>query len=181
MNIKKILITAGAGVIAFGSLAISAFAAGPNWNITGNWTFNDIYLGTPYVHTMVIDSFNPITGDFSGHGNYLADPTLTWIITGTENGNIINFNLLTGGSVPGVTLGGSGTVVDANLMSGTGIQSNLPEPSIVDWTAIGQANPNIFTKDSCKNGKWQSYGIFKNQGDCVSFAATGGKNPPANQ
>jgi hypothetical protein len=33
-------------------------------------------------------------------------------------------------------------------------------------------------KGECKNGGWQSYGVFKNQGDCVSFVATGGKNPP---
>ena len=31
-------------------------------------------------------------------------------------------------------------------------------------------------KDQCKNGGWQTFGIFKNQGDCVSFVATGGKN-----
>ena len=31
----------------------------------------------------------------------------------------------------------------------------------------------------CKGGGWQTFGIFKNQGDCVSFVATGGKNPPA--
>lgn len=35
------------------------------------------------------------------------------------------------------------------------------------------------SKDQCKKGGWQSYGVFKNQGDCVSFVATGGKNPPA--
>ena len=35
------------------------------------------------------------------------------------------------------------------------------------------------TKQDCKNGGWQNYGIFKNQGDCVSFVATGGKNPPS--
>ena len=34
-------------------------------------------------------------------------------------------------------------------------------------------------KDQCENGGWKSFGIFKNQGDCVSFVATGGKNPPA--
>ncbi|MBM3218471.1 MAG: GAF domain-containing protein [Candidatus Rokubacteria bacterium] len=27
---------------------------------------------------------------------------------------------------------------------------------------------------------WQTFGVFKNQGDCVSFVATGGKNKPAN-
>jgi hypothetical protein len=35
------------------------------------------------------------------------------------------------------------------------------------------------SKYECKNGGWQVYGIFRNQGDCVSFVATGGKNPPA--
>ena len=34
------------------------------------------------------------------------------------------------------------------------------------------------SKDECKNGGWRTYGVFKNQGDCVSFVATGGKNPP---
>jgi hypothetical protein len=34
------------------------------------------------------------------------------------------------------------------------------------------------SKDQCRNGGWRDYGIFKNQGDCVSFVATGGKNPP---
>jgi hypothetical protein len=35
-------------------------------------------------------------------------------------------------------------------------------------------------KDECRNGAWKTFGVFKNQGDCVSFVATGGKNPPAN-
>lgn len=36
------------------------------------------------------------------------------------------------------------------------------------------------TKEECKNGGWQTFGVFKNQGDCVSFVATGGKNPGSN-
>ena len=36
------------------------------------------------------------------------------------------------------------------------------------------------TKDQCKDTGWQNFSVFKNQGDCVSFVATGGKNPPAN-
>ena len=40
--------------------------------------------------------------------------------------------------------------------------------------------PRPTSADQCKNGGWQNYGgIFKNQGDCVSFVATNGKNPPA--
>lgn len=40
-------------------------------------------------------------------------------------------------------------------------------------------------KDECKKGGWETFvnvntgvQIFKNQGDCVSFVATEGKNPP---
>ena len=32
---------------------------------------------------------------------------------------------------------------------------------------------------SGEGGGWQTFGLVKNQGDCVSFVATGGKNPPA--
>jgi hypothetical protein len=37
------------------------------------------------------------------------------------------------------------------------------------------------TTTNCKNGGWATIAAsppFKNQGDCVSFVATGGKNPP---
>jgi hypothetical protein len=44
-------------------------------------------------------------------------------------------------------------------------------------------NGTIYTFESaatCKDSGWQAYGgTFKNQGDCVSFFATGGKNAPA--
>ena len=43
---------------------------------------------------------------------------------------------------------------------------------------VTDTQPLPTTKDQCKNGGWQTYGVFKNQGDCVSFVATGGKNPP---
>jgi hypothetical protein len=35
------------------------------------------------------------------------------------------------------------------------------------------------TKDDCKNGGWSGWPVFKNQGDCVSYVATGGKNSGA--
>ncbi len=34
------------------------------------------------------------------------------------------------------------------------------------------------TKDECKNGGFERFGIFENQGDCVSYVATGGGNQP---
>jgi hypothetical protein len=41
------------------------------------------------------------------------------------------------------------------------------------------ARPLPTSKDQCKNGGWRDFGVFKNQGACVSFVATGGKNLPA--
>jgi hypothetical protein len=39
--------------------------------------------------------------------------------------------------------------------------------------------PRPTSADQCKKGGWQNYGTtFRNQGDCVSYVATGGKNQP---
>lgn len=58
------------------------------------------------------------------------------------------------------------------LISGTGANGCPPSdpPSSVLPT----------TQAQCKKEGWRSYGTtFRNQGDCVSYVATGGKNPPA--
>jgi hypothetical protein len=47
----------------------------------------------------------------------------------------------------------------------------------VDNVTLTSALPG--SKEQCLNNGWQSFGVFKNQGDCVSFVATGGKNQPA--
>jgi hypothetical protein len=55
------------------------------------------------------------------------------------------------------------------------------EPSFVGPAGVAveplPRAPN--SKDQCKNGGWRTFGGFENQGDCVSFVATGGKKPPA--
>jgi hypothetical protein len=38
---------------------------------------------------------------------------------------------------------------------------------------IHDAPPLPTSKDQCKNGGWRNYPGFKNQGDCISFVATG--------
>jgi hypothetical protein len=57
----------------------------------------------------------------------------------------------------------SGTFLDEDFVS------SLHEPGLIAPTE----------KNQCKNGDWENYPQFKNQGDCVSFVSTGGKNPPA--
>jgi hypothetical protein len=59
---------------------------------------------------------------------------------------------------------------------------NAPSPDFTNKTGnvvVTDTRPLPTTKDQCKNGGWRTYGIFKNQGDCVSFVATKGKNQPS--
>jgi hypothetical protein len=58
------------------------------------------------------------------------------------------------------------TVLDTVL--GEFFSSSLLEPVLISPTS----------KDQCKDGGWETYPQFEKQGDCVSFVATGGKNPP---
>jgi hypothetical protein len=44
---------------------------------------------------------------------------------------------------------------------------------------VTDAKPLPTTKSQCRNGNWRTYGVFRNQGECVSFVATKGKNPPS--
>jgi len=43
---------------------------------------------------------------------------------------------------------------------------------------VVDAPPLPTSRDQCKNGGWRDFPGFKNQGDCVSYVATGGKNEP---
>jgi len=58
------------------------------------------------------------------------------------------------------------------------VENTIPERIISGDITVVDAPPLPTSKDQCKNGGWQTFGIFKNQGDCVSFVATHGKNPP---
>jgi|GEM_PF-2722146 len=43
----------------------------------------------------------------------------------------------------------------------------------------GDGNPLPTTVNECKKGGWENYGgLFKNQGDCVSYVVTEGRNAP---
>jgi hypothetical protein len=52
-------------------------------------------------------------------------------------------------------------------------------PLITGDIVVTDAPPSPTSTEQCKNGGWRTFGVFKNQGDCVSFVATGGKYPPA--
>ena len=43
---------------------------------------------------------------------------------------------------------------------------------------VTDARPSPASKDQCKNGGWRNFPGFMNQGDCVSYVATRGRNQP---
>jgi hypothetical protein len=93
---------------------------------------------------------------------------------------------------PGPTTGGSvgpGTLT-ADASGNFAISWAERTPTIFTGTVVYQGQtltktvtvtcePKPTTTAECKSGGWKRFGIFKNQGDCVSFVAAGGKNPPA--
>lgn len=68
---------------------------------------------------------------------------------------------LLGGAVSVATLIGFASVASAAIV--------VPPPTSLPTTG-----------DQCKKDGWEVYGVFNNQGDCVSYVATDGRNEPAN-
>lgn len=175
---KKILAMLG-GIALSLTFAGTVFAAAPTWDLRGTWTFNDIWSGTTYAHTMEITSFDPVTGVFSGTGFYNDNQALTWNVNGIENGsNITLFHLLVTAVAPGVTIDGTGVINPTGTgISGTGYQSNLPGTvgeTNINWTATGIAfSVPPSNKDQCKNDGWKIFNnpTYKNQGECVGYVA----------
>ena len=78
------------------------------------------------------------------------------------------------------SLGAAATYADGSAF--------LSSASGASWTAFPTRDAGFKTyvtvplptsKGQCKKGAWRDFEVFKNQGDCVSFVATGGKNPPS--
>jgi hypothetical protein len=51
--------------------------------------------------------------------------------------------------------------------------------AIAGDVVVVDAPPLPTLKKQCKKGGWRAFAVFKNQGDCVSFVQTDGRNPPA--
>jgi hypothetical protein len=57
------------------------------------------------------------------------------------------------------------------------VTMRLADGTVLSQTILRPCGPTVTNAD-CKSGGWQTFGVFKNQGDCVSYVATKGKNPP---
>ena len=69
----------------------------------------------------------------------------------------------------------AGTGAQGALLYGTTISAS----TVCADASIAGAKWSVPTRPSdCGVGAWRGWGLFRNQGDCISFLSTGGSNPP---
>ena len=145
----------------------------------------------------------PFPGTFTESGSFttvrsgfLGDFSSTFTITSTA-GTVTGSKGFAGdnGAASCSFLGGAVLVSASNLATTYIATINGTQPTTGTATAsieglLGMALPDfsenfastgtvqLTSKQQSKNGGWQSFG-FKNQGVCVGFVATGGKNSPS--
>jgi hypothetical protein len=112
------------------------------------------------------------------------------VVSGLEPGSTVSFHFLA--FQHGVVIAEVFEVVVVDETGGFTSFGADDEPSTVEVT-VGLPDGHTLTAsreidcssrepasiEGCQNGGWRSFPQFKNQGDCVSFVATGGKNAPA--
>ena len=143
----------------------------------------------------------PFPGTFTESGSFtalrdgfLTDFSSTFTITSTS-GTVTGTKRLVGGDSQVLCddEGSLSTVLNFTTaytatINGTGRDHGAATVNISGLPLVPGAAPDFSesfgsaggAQKQCKHGGWQSFGtMFKNQGDCVSFFATGGKNPPS--
>ena len=63
-------------------------------------------------------------------------------------------------------------------VSQCGTGEDCPPTQNTVYFTVNITSPLPTASAQCKDGGWQAFGVFKNQGDCVSFVASKGKNQP---
>ena len=190
MNIKKMVISAATTALMFGSMVVPALAATPLWDVSGSWVVAFEYLGPVYAHDMTL--VQAPDGSLTGSGGHPAGGphVYTWVLTsGSVSGNTIDFladyTATADAVTPQTTMHVVGTIAPDGTMSGTWTDNYQGGSRGGTWSSTSGIATLIgfvpTSKDECKKGGWMTMvdsegNSFKNQGDCVSFVATGGKN-----
>jgi hypothetical protein len=114
-------------------------ATPPAYDLTGTWQLT-IHDESTRSLTMTINSFNPVSGAFSGLGVDNKDPTATFTITdGVETGYGVTFTLTYSDNINGYIA--TGSLTSSAFMSGT--YTYLDGGSSKNWEALKLSNPNV--------------------------------------
>jgi len=106
----------------------------------------------------------------------LAGDSSTVSCTFTGNASVLSISDLAAAYT--ATINGAQRSTGTATVSLEGLQAEGAGPPIFSEEFASPGVVQLTSKQQCKGGGWQSFG-FKNQGDCVSFLATGGENPPS--
>jgi len=124
--------TGDRGSIYYTNFEAASPGSGAWLPVAGTYALTTALGGTPYLHTMTIDTvsiISPTNVTFSGTGFYNADPSYTWTVTGSIVNGAISFHILYTGTGAGYTFDATGA---AASMSGTGTDSLGQAP--LTWT-----------------------------------------------
>ncbi len=136
--------------------------------------------GAPRFNVDASDGFHFMGGCANGTQTDLGNGWIHVVVDPTNPAQA--FPVLT----PGATINSIDIVFDEGsdaVGQGTPGSVYIDNISVNDQVIGGPTSQQ--SKELCKKGGWMtmtaSGSAFKNQGDCVSYFATGGKNPPSGQ
>ena len=173
-------------------------------NATGSGLVYSTYLGgtsLDYGYGIAVDGAGSayVTGLTSSTNFPTTSDAIQTTNAGFNDAFVTRLNAAGSGLIYSTYLGGSGGEGGVGIALGAGSvyltghasSTNFPTtPGAAQTTFAGGTVDGFVAKiefvvplptsaDQCKNGGWKTFGVFKNQGDCVSFIASKGKNPPS--
>jgi hypothetical protein len=188
---SPLLVAIGGDLIAGDIVVVDAQPPRPpEDSVTGSGT-TDSFITTFQIDARSGPSGENPTGHVVLEAGAIFDGTVTCLAV---EGNVAVFNISIGVSLlpPLLTLratdnSDSGAPDLLELFSAEGRSpSDCSPPTqllqrgtvLTGDIVVADVPPLPASTEQCKNGGWVQFG-FKNEGGCVSFVATGGKNPPA--
>jgi hypothetical protein len=156
------------------NFSVSGTAAGPfpgTFTESGSFTTSRSGLLSDFSSTFTISNSEGVTVTGSKHiAGDLSQASCALIEVGQVQ---FSTSILTTGYT--ATINGAQREIGPATGSISGLLGLEPPHFSENFASSGAVQ--LTSKEQCKDGGWQSFD-FKNQGDCVSFLATGGKNPP---
>ncbi len=167
----------------------NSLSNGTNYLLVSSGTWQNNNLNAADTEYASVDSWSTVMDGYNINPYFLGEGEFDLQI----NGSFVNWGAYNTGHTYSHLYAGTSSPV--NFLVFDGDSNNIPAIN-PGWYGdnsgslsvnIYSCNPNIVPpvgKDQCKKGGWTtmvdgSGHHFKNQGDCVSYFATGGKNPGA--
>lgn len=160
------------------------------WNVGGTYSLTTALAGSPYVHTMTVDTVTPISTTatrFSGTGYYVADSSYTWTVTGVVSGSNISFDILYTGTAIGYIFHAVGTIAADGSMSGTATDSlgnapltwSTPAGSVHEVLSYTAAMSSVVVSGSTASFVYTIPAGNPYSGTVVTMSMTDGGSPGA--